>query len=176
MDIDRFDRLLQRMERSDIATISDLVGCSEEEVAALEARYGLQLPQTYFLYLRVMGHRSGRLFTCDHMAVFYPYVLKMTAEQRRMWAECQAEDGGGPPGSFELPPDALLIAGRLGDQFEFIRCAGQEDSPVWYFNCWEWQVKESHPSLFTWLECWCEEAEWAIASGYYDLFPEGTTP
>src|SRR5262245_65933277 len=75
MDFDRFRRLLQRMERSKVATPAQLVGCSEQEVAALEARYGLRLPQTYALYLRVMGHKSGRLFACDHMAVFYRHVL-----------------------------------------------------------------------------------------------------
>jgi hypothetical protein len=100
----------------------------------------------------------------------------MTAQERKKWAECHAEDGSGPPSTFEFPADALLIAGRLGDQFEFIRCMGQEDSPVWYFNTWEWLVRESHPSVLAWLECWCGEAERAIADGYYDIFPEGTIP
>jgi hypothetical protein len=176
MDFDRFRRLLQRLERSNVAAPAQLVGCSEPEVAALEARYGLRLPQTYTLYLRVMGHKSGRLFTCDHMAVFYRYVLDMTADERRLWAESQAEDGSGPPPEFELPADALLIAGRLGDQFGYIRCGGQDDSPVWYFNTWEWQVRELHSSVLAWLECWCEEAERAIARGYFDIYPEGTTP
>jgi SMI1 / KNR4 family (SUKH-1) len=129
VDFDRFQRLLERMERSGVASLSQLVGCSEQEVAALEARYGLRLPEAYTLYLRVMGHKSGRLFTCDHMAVYYRYVLEMTAEQRQIWAEWKAEDGSGPPPQFDLPPNALLIADRLGEQFEFIRCAGQEDSP-----------------------------------------------
>lgn len=176
MDFERFKRLLQRMEESDVATLSQLVGCSEQEVAALEARYGLRLPESYTLYLRMMGHKSGRLFTCDHMAVFYRDVLEMTAEERLMWAECQSEDGSGPPPEFHLPADALLIASRLGDQFQFLRCNGQDDSPVWYFNIWEWQMQESHPSVIAWLECWCVEAENAIASGYFDVYPEGTTP
>jgi hypothetical protein len=124
----------------------------------------------------MMGHKSGRLFTCDHMAVYYRHVLEMTAQQRRMWAECNAEDGSGPPPEFDLPLDALLIAGRLGDQFEFIRCNGQEDSALWYFNTWEWQVRQSNPSVFAWLETWCGEAEDAIASGYFEQFPDGTTP
>src|SRR5438132_9381997 len=109
MDFDRFRRLLERMERSNVASFSQLVGCTEQEVAALEARYGLQLPETYELYLRVMGHRSGRLFTCDHMAVFYRNVLEMTAEHREMCAEFGVEDGGPPP-EFEVPSDALLTA------------------------------------------------------------------
>jgi hypothetical protein len=74
-----------------------------------------------------------------------------------------------------LPGDALLIYGHL-EQFEFIRCGGQDDSPVWYFNTWEWQVRQTEACVLAWLESWCIEAEWTIASGYFDLYPEGTTP
>lgn len=176
MDLDRFRRLLRRMERSSVALPSQLVGCSEQEIAALEARYGFQLPASYTQYLRVMGHKSGRLFTSDHMAVFYRYVLTMTAEEREGWATCKDEEGSSPPLGFTLPADALLIAGRLGSQFEFIRCQGQDDSPVWGFNIWDWQLRESSPSVLAWLERWCGEAERAIASGYFDLNPQGTTP
>lgn len=176
MDFDRFQRLLRRMEKSAVALPSQLVGCSEQEVAALEARYQLRLPQTYTTYLQVMGHKSGRLFTHDHMAVFYRYVLEMTADERQLWAKSNAVDGSGPPPGFELPPDGLLIAGRLGDQFEFIRCHGQDDSQVWYFNTWDWQMRESNSSVLAWLEAWCGEAERAIATGYFDQFPEGTIP
>jgi dihydrodipicolinate synthase/N-acetylneuraminate lyase len=51
VDFDRFQRLLQRMERSGVASLAQLVGCSEQEVAALETRYSLRLPETYTLYL-----------------------------------------------------------------------------------------------------------------------------
>jgi hypothetical protein len=159
------------MGQSNIASISQLVGCSEQEIATLESRYGLRLPPSDAMYLQLMGHKSGRLFTSDHTAVFYRHVLEMTAEERRAGAE-----DGGPPSDFELPPDALLIAGRLGEQFEFIQCAGQDDSPVWYFNTWDWRVRESHPSVLAWLESWCGEAEQAIAGGYDDTCPDGTIP
>ena len=176
MDEDRFARLLHRLEASSVACPVDLVGCTPREIEALEGRYGVWLPKTYRRYLEVMGHRSARLFTCDHAAVFYSYVLKMTAEKRQQWAEAKTEDGSGPPSHFELPVDALLINGRLGDQFEFIRCGSEDDPPVWYFNIWEWQVRQSASSVLEWLEGWCSEAERAIASGYFDLYPEGTTP
>ncbi|HVL12936.1 MAG TPA: SMI1/KNR4 family protein [Gemmata sp.] len=177
MDEERFSRLLSRLETSHVVAPADLVGCTPGEIAVLEARYGVRLPLTYRRYLEVMGHRAGRLFTCDHAAVAYSDVLAMTAEQRQLWAEeVQAGNGNGPSSGFELPADALLIFGRLGEQFEFIRCGGQEDSPVWYFNTWEWQVRESAPSVLAWLESWCAEAEGAIASGYFTLYPGGTTP
>ena len=163
----RFDRLLDRMAASKIAGRRQLRGCTLAEIGALEARYGLRLPKSYRHYLEVMGHASGRLFTSDHMAVFYPYVLDMTADVRR---EIFAPDG------FDLPADALLIAGRLASQWEFILCSNPNDSAVWYVREDEWTIRQTHASVLDWLDCWCGIAEDAIASGYFNQNTKGTTP
>jgi SMI1 / KNR4 family (SUKH-1) len=165
-----FEALLQRMHSSQIAKTSDLRGCSEAEIAALEHKYQLQLPLSYRRYLQLMGHHSGRLFSSDHIAVFYPYVLNMT-EELQQWRSPDYE----VPANFSLPDGSLLIAGRLGEQFEFIRCGEQEDS-VHYFNTWNWQIRCSYPSVLAWLEAWCGYAEEAIASGYFAQHPLGTGP
>lgn len=172
MDEARFARLLDRMHRSGVAGPQDLAGCTPFEIAAVEDRYAVRLPQTYRRYLEVMGHTSGRLFRCDHAAVSYPHLLAMTADLRTGWAESEV---GTTPG-FELPADALVILGRLSEQFEFIRCSDPDDSPVWYFNTWDWTTRQTEPSVLAWLESWRSEAEAAIAGGYFDLFPDGTTP
>ncbi|WP_439622547.1 SMI1/KNR4 family protein [Gemmata sp.] len=178
MDDARYDQLLRRMERSGVATPEQLVGCCASEIAALEATYSLKLPRSYRRYLEVMGHSSGKLFTHDHMAVTYPYVLEMTREEHQRWARWREERGRhtAPPPEFEFPADGLLIAGRLGEQFNFIRCSGQEDAPVWYLHNYRWQMRETDASVLGWLEGWCKEAEDAIASGYFYYAPEGTTP
>lgn len=67
----------------------------------------------------------------------------------------------------ELPKDALIIAGRLGEQFQFIRCNDSCDSPVWYFNERELGIKQSHPNVIAWLYSFADEAQQAIANGYY---------
>src|SRR5215475_15319535 len=75
---DGFNGLLARLAASNVATTQDRQGCTAAEIAGLEARYRIRLPASYRRYLELMGHRSGRLFTCDHMAVFYRDVLEMT--------------------------------------------------------------------------------------------------
>jgi SMI1/KNR4 family protein SUKH-1 len=170
MTADPFEQLLQRMERSGVATRAELLGCSSDEIGSLERLYNIRLPEAYRRYLEVMGHRSGKLFTHDHMAVSYPHVLRMTAEERKRWAEAPAGK------RIELPPDALVVAARLGDQFEFLRCHDAEDSPFWYYNSWDRVITQTSPSVIAWLNGWCSEAERAIASGYFDDFPNGTTP
>jgi hypothetical protein len=178
MDEVRFAQLLRRMNDSGVASSGQLFGCTSSEIAAIEEQYALRLPRTYRRYLEVMGHGSGKLFTHDHMAVTYPYVLAMTRDQQQLWAKWRGEQGRHPPPppGFEFPADALLIAGRLGEQFQFVRCNGQDDVPVWYLNNYRWQTRENHTSVLEWLECWCEQAEDAIARGYFDRYPEGTTP
>ena len=118
---DGFDGLLARLVSSNVATTQDLQGCAASEIAALEARYHLRLPGSYRRYLELMGHRSGRLFTCDHMAVCYRDVLEMTDDvyTRRIRAgEVLGSSDGRAPLGFSLPSDALLVAGRLDAQWQ----------------------------------------------------------
>jgi hypothetical protein len=176
MDTKRFRSLLDRMAASLVAAPDALRGCSETEIVAIEARYKLRLPATYRHYLKVMGHRSGRLFTSDHMAVFYPYVLEMTDDLRRDRLAPNTDGSPPPPVGFSLPADAFVIAGRLGAAWEFIHCSGDDNPAVWHFDENKWTIKQSHPSVLDWLEAWCTAAEEAIASGYYVDSPNGTTP
>ncbi|TWU01097.1 SMI1/KNR4 family protein [Stieleria varia] len=165
-----FDRFLLRLDRDEIARRTSLVGCTDVEIVALESKYGVALPSTYRSYLTEMGHNSGRLLTHDHYAATYPHVLDMTAqcrEDRNEFPEC---------GLPVLPPDALVIAGRLGEQFLMIRCSAPDDSPVWCFNEHDDEVKESFRSVLDWLESLADEAKCAILGGYYDQFPNGTRP
>ncbi len=117
-----------------------------------------------------MGKKSGRLFTHDHLAAFYPYVLEMTAEQREYWHHEPAEH------RITLPADVLIICGRLGSQFEFIRCNGPDDLPVWYYNEWNREIRQSQATILEWLYCLAAEAEKAINSGYFQQNPNGTRP
>jgi hypothetical protein len=165
-----FDNLLVRLDRDDIARSTALVGCTDAEIVALESKYVVTLPATYRTYLTLMGHNSGHLLTHDHYAATYPYVLKMTAqcrEDRNEFPDCGLPD---------LPPDALVIVGRLGEQFMMIRCIEEDDSPVWYFNEYGDGIKESFRSVVDWIESLADEAQSAIRSGYYNRYPGGTLP
>ncbi|GAA4464495.1 SMI1/KNR4 family protein [Novipirellula rosea] len=165
-----FDDLLHRLAHAGIAPPASLVGCTEAEIASLEAKYNVTLPATYRTYLTMMGHDSGRLLTHDHYAATYSHVLDMTTqcrEDRDEFPDC---------GLPTLPPDALVIVGRLGEQFMMIRCSASDDSPVWYFNEYDGEIKQSFGSVLDWLDSLADEAENAIANGYYKQFPNGTRP
>ena len=94
-----------------------------------------------------------------------------------MTAQCREDHDEFPDcGLPALPPDALVIVGRLGEQFMMIRCCASDDSPVWYFNEYDGEIKQSFSSVLDWLNSLADEAENAIANGYYEQFPNGTRP
>ena len=165
-----FDAFVERMIETGIATTASFVGCTDSEIAALESKYRITLPATYRAYLARMGKKSGRLLTHDHYAATYPYVIEMTAqcrEDRDEFPESKLPD---------LPTDALVIVGRLGEQFLMIRCSKTDDSPVWYFNEYDGALKQCYQSVLDWLNSLVDEAVAATKNGYYDMFPNGTSP
>jgi hypothetical protein len=167
---DTFNAFVDRMIETGVATRASFVGCTESEIAALESTYHVTLPTTYRAYLASMGKESGRLLTHDHYAATYRYVMEMTAqcrEDRVEFPESKIPD---------LPTDALVIVGRLGEQFMMIRCSKPDDSPVWYFNEYDGEIKQCYQSVLDWLNSLVDEAVAATKNGYYEMFPRGTHP
>jgi hypothetical protein len=162
MGKDVFDALLARMASSGVVTAADLKSCTQAEIRRLEARYKVRLPAAYERFLKAMGHRSGRLFTHDWVDTDYPYVLEATAELRGLLAESAPH--------FELPADALVILGRDGEQFNFIRCDRPEDSAVWALDLGATRVRgrRFRPSVLGWVRAWAAEAAEVVASGWYE--------
>jgi hypothetical protein len=109
-----------------------------------------------------MGRSSGRLFTHDWVHAGYPDVLNMTDDLRGQLAE---DDCG-----YELPPDAVAILERDAEQYNFIRCASPDDSPVWALDLGALRVRprKFRTSVVGWLRAWAEEAAQTVASGWYE--------
>ena len=154
------------------AVANELRGCSPEEVLELERVHGCRIPRAYRLYLRTMGHAAGRLFTHDHYAVTYEHVLHLGEQLRDGLAEVGALNAP----EFRLPTNALVIVGRLGEQFEYIVCDDPEDSPVFYVSTYDRVATRAYTSVLAWLQDMRSEAVEAIRDGYYDKYPNGTRP
>ncbi|MEO9592526.1 SMI1/KNR4 family protein [Rhodopirellula bahusiensis] len=168
---DNFDAFLKRLESDEIATSSDLRGCTKTEIAALESKYAISLPSSYRRFLELMGHGSRSLFRYDHFATSYEYVIDMTAEQRADFAE----DGELQKLDALIGPLDLLILGRLGEQYYFIRCDNPDDSAVYYFNNSDMATRRVYDSVLDYLNAIADECCDAIQGGYFDN-SEGTCP
>src|SRR5438876_6629617 len=123
---EEFSEFVEHLRETSVAR--ELRGCTAAEVRFVEEKFGCTLPLAYKLYLETMGHSAGRLFTHDHLAVTFEYVMKL----RDVLDEAMAEPPQAGTPQFRLPQHALVIAGRLGDQFLYILCDQPDDSAVFY--------------------------------------------
>jgi hypothetical protein len=160
---ERMREFVARLQASRVASTQTLVGCSPDEITRLEQKYAVRLPDSYALFLRLMGHRAGNLVGRAEFDLYYPDVLRLTEEERAFWAEVRAEDPG--EAVVELPADALIVCGRYGEQFQFIECSRPDDSPVFYFNHWEPGFRRVEGSVFGFLEAMRADAEHWIRQG-----------
>ena len=131
--------------------------------------YRLELPGTYRQFLARMGHSAGKLFAYDHVNCYYPavteYASRLTNPRDK---PVNSPDEETYLREVTLPDRALVIVGRLDEQFHFIVCEGGEDAPVFYFSEEGEPPEQIYASVLDWLEDWRHGAEEAISSGYFE--------
>ncbi len=149
------------------------VGCSVDEIRALETKYNITLPRTYRVFLETMGKSPGRLFHALQVHANYTDVLELTAEIPRQ-IKLENPDRYTELARF-LPADALIVASWDLDANLLIRCDRADDSPVWYFDGHNLSVTECHESVVEWLYDCLWHAEDAVKSGWYDQWKRPTS-
>lgn len=159
------DDFVARLIGSGVARADELRGCTADEVAVFERDFGLRPPLTYRRFLEGMGHSAGNLFAWDHVDASYSAVLGMLDDMRAPGDEA---DKGTYLRTVTLPDKALVILGRLDEQFHFLVCDGGADAPVFYFSEEGDPPEQVYESVLDWLEDWRRGAEEAIQSGYFE--------
>jgi len=96
-------------------------GCSEAEIAAVEAYFGVQFTDVFRTYLRQMGKARGDLLCGSDVAQPPQFAEFRQFGQELMHQASQA---------LELPDDAIVFLAHQGYQFTFIQLHGGFDCPV----------------------------------------------
>ena len=96
--------------------------CREEEIAGLERKFGVRLPESYKKFLRLMGRGPRGFLECDHWEAFYPDLLGM--------GQGTVYEGECP----DLPEDYFVFASRLTFYLFFVADGSEEDPPVYAFG------------------------------------------
>jgi hypothetical protein len=99
---------------------SALVGCSEQEVEALERKFGLRLPASYRAFLRLCGREMGPF--CRGTDMFYPAIEDGRGGLVELLAEGQVH--------FELSSDEFVFMSHQGYVYCFFSCSDGHDPPV----------------------------------------------
>ena len=142
------DDIVKRIAASPRATAGGIAGCSLDEIAALEDRYAVRLPQAYKDVLQAIGRRADGLFDREELDVHHDQLMTLTE---------RAIDIAAHEGVAAFPANAFVIRGRYLEQFEFILCDGGDDAPVHYWNSDEDAPVEVFPSIRAWLEAICAD-------------------
>jgi len=138
---------------SGIAQDYQLVGCSEQELCAIEEKYG-KLPIAYKQIMSLLGGRAVRLV---NRYEFEFYIDQIPALNERIVQNIkQAVEEGEQVA--ELPDNAFFICSRYGDDLMFILANGSDDSPVyvWQYNG---KFEQINTSIWEWMEDWIKDAE-----------------
>ena len=135
-----FDTLIKTMYSSELSKPDEVIGCSKDEISAIEAKFGLKLPASYRAFLERMGKCAGWLL--EGSDFYYPDLL-----------ECRkaAEDLLKDDPAFELKETDFVFLQHQGYQFLFFNAAGSEDPPVFRFVEGEKQALKVADNFSSWL-------------------------
>ena len=117
------DELIEALIAVGISKRDEIKGCSEAQVAEVEASFGMPLPQSYREFLLTAGRGAGGFMLGTD--VFYPRILETTKWGANLLVESNE--------SFSLPSDAFVFAMHQGYQFLFFRATEGDDPPVYYY-------------------------------------------
>lgn len=142
----RAKELYDRIIQSQIATLEQIKGCSEQEIEELEKACELSLPYSYKVFLRNFGHGFGGV--ANDVDFLYQDVLPLTNIAREILQE---------EGDPVLPGNAFVFAMRYGEQFAFFEASeGIEDPPTFFYMECDENFTKTDDSIF---DFWEEEVK-----------------
>jgi len=125
---------------------NQVVGCSEQEIANIEARFGYNLPGAYKDFLRTLGKGAGK-FQNDCMWK-YPELLEDVPEATRgVLDNCN----GTYKHTIELPKTAFVFLESGGSQIMFFDTADGDDPPVFLYEQGNQQATKWADSFSSWV-------------------------
>lgn len=156
----------QAMLQEGIAQTQDLKGCSDEELAALERKYGV-LNADYKALLRVMGHRAGYLVDSHEVWLYYDQLDAINSNLDKALKEIEElclEDG--EPFDIDMPEHYMVISARYGDDEQCLMKTNSSDPKVYFWND-EGEVVPAFDNVWDWILSHLITAEMMLDKGTY---------
>ena len=156
MPKDAVEDAAQQLIAAGLASPGQLKGCSEADIAGLEAKFGVKLPATYRAFLAKMGRSAGKfLVGTDFLFQDLPTL--------RQQAERLLEQAGA---SVALGPADFVFTVHQGYQFLFFKTGAEPDPKVFLFVEGEDEFQQVADSFSSWLTgCVADEIAAARETG-----------
>lgn len=117
------DRVKNQLIELKLARPEELVGCTHDEVSAIEQNLGISLPPAYQEFLLSMGYSAGNFLRgSDCFFERLPQIQEWAIEllQENNFAQ-------------SLPEDAFIFLMHQGYQFSFFRLSEGADPPTYSY-------------------------------------------
>ena len=148
--MDRFDHLIDsimgRLTAVDSRLAEGWQGCSETDLAELQALSGCHLPEVFAALMKRIGRSRGPLMRGADFG--FPQVL----EFRRIADSLLSSQGG-----LSLDPSDFVFEMEQGYQFFFFRAGTGDDPAVLFYNDDDPRFVQVYDSLSDWVRAWIEE-------------------
>lgn len=120
----------------------ELIGCTEEEVAKVEAVAGFPLPEEYRAFLRLMGRGAGVFMACWPYRVFFPSLLTIDEKAKKLHPE-----------RFDEPDKVFVFLSYDAEGFFFLRSDEGDDPPIYGWGGGRFsQTQRLYDSIWDMLE------------------------
>ena len=117
------DRVKKQLIQLKLVKPDELVGCTRDEVSAIEQQLGISLPRAYQEFLLSMGHSAGQFLRGSDC--FFKHL-----PQLQEWAiELLQENNF----AGSLPEDAFIFFMHQGYEFSFFRLSESADPPTYSY-------------------------------------------
>ncbi len=119
MTVSQIQRLAHDIVAAGLASPEELVGCTGEDISALEKKFALTMPGLYVEWLVTMGRGAGKFLRGSD--AFFPALLELRDSALELLAECGNK--------ITLPHDAFVFLIHQGYQFLYFRTDQNDPDP-----------------------------------------------
>lgn len=137
------DKVKNQLIELKLVKQDELVGCTRDEVSAIEQQLGISLPRAYQEFLLSMGHSAGQFLRGSdcffkHLPQLQEWAIELLQENNFVES---------------LPEDAFIFFMHQGYQFSFFRVSEGADPPIYSYceGTEETSFIQSHESFSEFL-------------------------
>lgn len=150
------DSFIDQLIAAGLATPDNLLGCSEEDIAEVESKLNIKLPEIYKVFLRRMGKESGDFM--PECLLSFPLVARYGRESADAVINAKTD--------YRLPQAAFVFIERYGCQFFFFDTSDENSNPPVY------RYHEGDKQPVRIADSFAQALEMALQDQLEDLDPE----
>jgi len=134
--------LIAKMAAVGMVTTDNIVGCTDEQIAQIEATFAVKLPDSYKQFLTKMGVAAG--YFLHGSKLYFPETLTLKQPAEKLLTAADV--------SFRLSKEDFVFLVHQDYQFMFFDTAAGDDPPVHRFCEGQLGLEEVDKHFSDWLQ------------------------